>query len=463
MADQHRPGTLGHYVPYLLGRHLRAGAWPPEIGKRAILVLLGLLAVVYGLGFGHMLGNHDLSATLRANFLLGLYGTVFTSTLLVDFVPSYRPVQRLLPDHFPVSGRRSAELAFLLDLISLRRLLLGVFLAALACVPGQQRVALLGVALLLGATALSFGLRWLLTWGRGRRHPLVAAYAAVLALAGAWLTLAATKSLTGPLAAGLPWLVALLPLGLLAGQVAGLGPQFLNRNLVRPALDTAESQWLARLSPEWKAYLRKTWPALSMGLAFKVFLLVASSVMQAKHGSDSSRSIFYLVFLPVISFTYANNNLYGYLYSLTLNELQRLGLTSRLLVLYLRLAVPVLLLDCLLSAVLLVALFPASTWPLLGLLPLSAGVFLALGLWGSLSKAKPVYKNLDLMNMRNNASTLMNILTLATAATLYFMPWWWVRAGLAVSIMLTAVVPVRRLLSNHGPQRRQLHHRLQSM
>jgi hypothetical protein len=58
--------------------------------------------------------------------------------------------------------------------------------------------------------------------------------------------------------------------------------------------------------------------------------------------------------------------------------------------------------------------------------------------------------------MRNNASTLMNGLTLGLAAALYLMPWWWARMGLAVVVMLTAWIPVRRVLRNEGGLRRQL-------
>ena len=81
---------------------------------------------------------------------------------------------------------------------------------------------------------------------------------------------------------------------------------------------------------------------------------------------------------------------------------------------------------------------------------------LALGLWGSLFKAKPVRKNVDFSNLRNNASTLMNLLSIGLAAALYLMPWWWARIALALAVTLSALVPVRRMLSNHGPTRRQL-------
>ena len=64
---------------------------------------------------------------------------------------------------------------------------------------------------------------------------------------------------------------------------------------------------------------------------------------------------------------------------MVVNELLRLGLTPRLLTLCARMMVPLMLIECLVSAGLLLALFPASYRPL----PLNAPPLASLRLWGS--------------------------------------------------------------------------------
>ena len=55
-----------------------------------------------------------------------------------------------------------------------------------------------------------------------------------------------------------------------------------------------------------------------------------------------------------------------------------------------------------------------------------------------------------------NASTLMSIATIGTAAALYFLPWWWARIALALVITASAYWPVRAVLRNDGDLRRKL-------
>ncbi|RZK91832.1 MAG: hypothetical protein EOO62_33950 [Hymenobacter sp.] len=175
-----------------------------------------------------------------------------------------------------------------------------------------------------------------------------------------------------------------------------------------------------------------------------------------KDGKVTNPGFFYLGLLPIVSFTYVNNNLFAYLGSLTANELVRLGLTRRLLALYLRLVLPVLFADCLLAVVLVLALLPASLWHLLGLLPLAGAALLSVGLWASLHHAKPVIKAIDFANMRNNTSGLMSGVSIGVGAALYFLPWWWARIALALLVAASAAWPVRQVLRNDGALRRKL-------
>ena len=251
--------------------------------------------------------------------------------------------------------------------------------------------------------------------------------------------------------------MALLPWLLGAAQLYWLAPYFSARYQPTPLSASAGAgSFTTRLPLAWKVYLRKVWLALLMGLVFKVFLMSLTAYMVRQGSKEGAQPVFYLVLQPVIGFTYANNNLFGFLASLAANELQRLGLTGRLLGLYGRLVGPVVLADCLVSAALLVGLFPRGYWSLLGLLPLSAAALAAVGLWGSFYQAKPVLKAVDFVNMRNNVSGWMSGASIALAAVLYFLPWWWARIALATLVAVSAYWPIRQVLRNDGELRRRL-------
>ena len=450
MADY---ATLGHYLPYLLGRRLRAVVWPADGGERALALFLLSIMALYGAGFGFMLNHQDKAGIAEhlATILVSLNATWLVTTLMVDFFPSLRPITRPLPEHFPVSERQNVVTAFLLDFITLRRLSLFLgLLVAMLVAPHHVLVPGFSLLLLVGATVLSFNVRLLVTLGRWR-HPLLAANLLSLGLMGWWLAVP-----TAPYATALGVGMALLPWLVGAAQLYWLGPYFSARYLPAELATTAPSTTLARLPLEWKVYLRRIWMPLTMGLVVKIALLVITGLAMVENGKIGHNGFFYLGLLPIISFTYVNNNLFAFLSSLTANELLRLGLTRRVLALYLRLVLPVLLADCLVSAVVILALFPASLWHFLGLLPLAAAALLSLGLWASLYQAKPVVKAVDFANMRNNASGIMSGASVALGATLYFLPWWWARIALALLVAASAAWPLRAVLRNDGALRRKL-------
>ena len=90
------------------------------------------------------------------------------------------------------------------------------------------------------------------------------------------------------------------------------------------------------------------------------------------------------------------------------------------------------------------------------LVPLYAVALTSLGLWGSLYQAKPVTKAINFSNLNKNNSTIMGLATVATAAGLYFLPWWWARIALAAVITASAYWPIRAVLRNDGDLRRKL-------
>lgn len=443
---------LGHFLPYLLRRRLRIVLWPPDGGERAMAGVLLVLVVLYGAGLGALL-NHGPGGELGAllpKVVVGLNVTLLVSALLVDFLPALRPVVRPVPEHFPVSARLCVVTAFLLDLITLRRALLVAFLlVALVVAPRHAVVPGRALLLVVGAAALSFNLRLLAALGR-MRHPLLALHLGSLALLGWWLTHPGSTyyEALGWVAVGALW-------ALWAVQLYWLGPYFSARYLPATTGAGASSQALAQLSPEWKTYLRKCRLPLLTALGLKVLFFGVTKYFLGL-GVTPQKEFFYLAFLPIVGFTYINNNLFGFLGPLVANEVQRLGLTPRLLRLYVRLVGPVVLADCLLTVTLLLGLFPASYWPWLWVLPPAAGALLALGLWGSLYKAKPVAKSLSFGNMRNNTSTLMSILSVSTGAALFLLPWWWARLLLAGAVVASVWWPVRAVLRNDGPLRRRL-------
>ena len=450
-------GRLGHFLPYLLRRRLRDVVWPADSGERALALLLLGLALAYGAGLGTLLSHpFEDDTDLLPKLEIGLNSAWLASALLVDFLPTLRPVTRALPEHFPVSARWNAAAAFLLNLITLRRLLIIItLLMAMAVAPANAIVPGFSLLLMLGATAFSFNLRLLVTLRRWR-HPLLLAHLASLGLMLWWLT-HPEAPYNRPLGVGmavLPWLLGIV-------QLYWLGPYFSARYLPDAAATTAPTatgQLLDRLSPEWKVYLRKVWLPLLIGLVFKIVIVVGAGLMA--HKGDSQQpgffAAFFFAFLPAVGFTYVNNNLFGFLRTIVANEVQRAGLTQRVLALYLRLTGPVVLVDSLLSAGLLLAFFPTEKRWLLGLLPLGALAMLSVGLWGSLYQSKPVTRAVDFANMRNNVSTMMSLCTMAVAVALYFLPWWWARIALAAVVTASAYWPIQAVLRNDGSLRRRL-------
>ncbi|GAB3315279.1 hypothetical protein ACFQT0_00795 [Hymenobacter humi] len=454
MADH---ATLGHFLPFLLRRRLQAVLWPDKSGTtRAITVVLLVLAMAYGAGFGLFLNASYLEgvATYLPIMLTGFYAGLLTTALLVDFMPTLRPVTRPLPEHFPVSARQNVVTAFLLDLITLRRItIMAGLLVALGVAPGHASVPGFGLLLLLGAAVLSFNARLLVSMRRWR-HPLLLGHALSLALMLWWLAYPEARYTTA-LGVGM----SLLPWLLWAAQLRWVAPQFSARFLPTET-EAATGIAQTRLPLEWKVYRSKAWKAMLTGMLMKTGMLVVTALVFVKGTKLTTQGFFYFTFLPVIGFTYANNNLFGFMKSMVANEMLRLGLTRRVLLLYLRLVGPVVLIDCLVSAVALLGLYPASYWPLLWLLPLCAAALMSLGLWGSLYQAQPVAETVEFGNMRKNTSTLMSLLTIAVALSLYFLPWWWARIALAALVAGSAWWPIRQALRNDGALRRRLWHGL---
>ena len=463
MADQVTPaparggGRLGHFLPYLLRRRLRAVLWPADGGERTTALLLLAVMALYGVGLGLLLNHADAldePADFLPAMLVGLNAAWLTSTLLIDFLPALRPVARAVPEHYPVSARWNVAAAFALDLITLRRfLVLTTLLVALVVAPRHAHVPGFSLLLVLGATVFSFNLRLLVALRRWR-HPLMAAHLVSLGLMGWWLA-----HPEAPYATALGVGMALLPWLLGVVQLYWLGPYFSTRYLpdemAPAAAPTATGALLARLSPEHRAYFVKVWSLLLIGLVIKLVLLGITRLGLGDSQELKSQSFFYLAVLPAVGFTYANNNLFGFIKTLVANEIQRLGLTRRVLWLYLRLVLPVVALDCLVAAAVLLGLYPRPFWPLVGLLPLGAAALTSLGLWGSLYQAKPVLKVMQFTSNKN-ASTLMSFATIGTAAALYFLPWWWARIALALVITASAYWPIRAVLRNDSSLRRRL-------
>ena len=449
-------GRLGHFLPYLLRRRLRAVLWPADGGERTMALLLLAIMMAYGAGFGFLLNHSDSlheSTDFMPRMLVGLNATWLASALLVDFMPSLRPVARVVPEHYSVSARRNVLAAFLLDLITLRRILvLATLLVALAVAPRHALVPGFSLLLVLGATVFSFNLRLLVALRRWR-HPLMLAHLASLGLMLWWLTHPEARYCTplGVAMAVLPWLLGVV-------QLYWLGPYFSSRYLpdevATTPIPSASRSLLARLSPEHRAYFARVWSLLLLGLVLKVIQIGIISLAEAD-GKLNILAYFYLAMVPLLGFTYVNNNLFGFMRTLVANEIQRLGLTRRVLALYLRLVLPVMLLECLLTGALLLGLFPRAFWSYLGLLPLGAGALTSLGLWGSLYQAKMVVK-VENFNTNKNTSMLMNFATLGTAVALSFLPSWWARVALALVITASAWWPIRAVLRNDGNLRRRL-------
>ncbi|HEX8329972.1 MAG TPA: hypothetical protein VF629_20715 [Hymenobacter sp.] len=457
MADRPLAVRLGHFLPYLLRRRLQAVLWPADAGDRTASVVLLLVTAAYGTGFGFLLNlsaEDSAMARLVPKFVLGLYAFSLSSGPLVDFLPALRRITRPLPEHFPVSARLCAVTAFLLDFMTLRRLtLVAGVLAMLAVTPRHAAVPVLALLLLLATAVVSFNVRFLVSIGRWR-HPLLLAHMLSFGLLVGWVS---RPELPQHTALGV--LLALLPWGLAAVQLRTLGPYFAARFLPEThaaAVSAAPNSLMSWLLPEQRAYLRRTWGLLLMGLGLKVLLMGLIRWIGLDEGKLTSEGYFYLALVPLVGFTYVNNNVFGFMRTLAANELQRLGLTRRLLLLYLRVVLPVVLADCLLTVVLLLALFPPTFWPRLATIPLGAVALTSVGLWSSLYHSKTVASSTTFSNINKNNSRLMSFVAIATAAALYFLPWWWARVVLTGALAASTIWPIRALLRNDGRLRRRL-------
>ena len=175
MADHPTLGPrFGHFLPYLLRRRLQSVLWPADGGERAVVLLLLGLGLAYGVGFGFLLNHSETSETedFLPKLLVGLNATWLVSALLVDFLPGLRPVTRAVPEHFPVSARMNVVTSFLLDFITLRRLLIvATLLAAVAVAPRHAEVPSFSLLLVLGATVFSFNVRLLVALRRWPAWP----------------------------------------------------------------------------------------------------------------------------------------------------------------------------------------------------------------------------------------------------------------------------------------------------
>lgn len=435
-------------ILYLTLYKIKGVLWPKSLETRVLIICIYVLVFAQGLCFKYLVIHNQQIASQLIN---GLVILTFYICLLIDFIPVTKYIKPPLSDNFPVSQSLNLIMAFLLDLISIRRLLLLCLLISILISNPQLICDIAWIFLAwLSGSILSFNLRLIIVLKKWNNILFGINILILLLISYEFFNF----DLLQKKLAILIKIVLSLPIVFWCIGLLYFAPIFNYKTLFKLTEIRVFDIKNIECDPEIKGYLRKSWQILMLGKVCKIIILVI--IFENTISIDAfSKSIFSFALLPAISFTYANNNLYGQIYSITTNHIIRLGMTLKLVNVYFKLVIPVVIIDSLISIVMINIYQPTEYIILLKTVIISIPSFLTIGLWGSLWRAKAVVKDVGFHNLDNHSSNLVSIITLGLSTVMITLPSW-VVIWISLFITITIIIPLYQLIKNEAYTRNQL-------
>ncbi|MBS0031356.1 hypothetical protein ACTJJ0_30170 [Chitinophaga sp. 22321] len=398
-----------------------SGNWKEQLGDLLLAVLLLVsavaLAVLHNYAIQHPAGKFDAALLFHAVKL-----TVLVSPLILKLFPSFSMKRTFIGAEYPLSKNMVAALDLLaLSLYRTRYAIYVLYIAVYACIASHVNSAdVLSLFLLLATGILSAeNIINAVSWRKYFYLLLV-----LLAAAGQYLITAARYSAAWNLP--LSVLVVILNVTLYffyyeRSYESSAGDE-------RASSATSSAGQPVSRNLHWVLVLRNraVVTVLLIGIGFK--LLIVSNFLFLKGGNlymvmDKVPFILCLI-IPIILFSYVYNNIWGYFYSVALNNLIIQASPQRYVKMYLELLFPALITDIVLTFVCL-GIAHMIEWKIAATYLVFAFFSITIGIISSFSKYFPVPAAFDFNRFRAKTSrryTLAQLLPAMAAGFLYNMP-----------------------------------------
>lgn len=426
---------------YVGSLQLRLVLWPKDILARVWHSLLLLLALLNGISLGYIVHSAaEKQSSVQVDTLLtGLNAAFCCVVFIKDFFPGYRNILAPLPNFYPLSRLSKLGQLLIADVLSLGNLFFFALVVAFYASVGNTHFAAECASELVICIASSFIARFIISVPKtGASY----GYLALLVCTVGSLILQAKyrANLPGYLYTCLLIIQSLVVTAVFVQESHVLQPQYIEPspkyNLSLRFPKSAAFQLMA-------VYLPKAGSALGLAFGIKALLLAANVAQLHKNGHYvfNNDLLFYAVLSPLVSFNYVNNNTLGHLASLCVNEISRIGFTTRQGYNYVTAVLPTLLVDASISvaAILMLPHFNVADVILRYVASLLACA--TIGLAGSLLAAKKVEKKISFSNFKSNTYIPVNILTSGVCIGLLKLPW-----SIGLGLLALTVVAIFALI-----------------
>jgi hypothetical protein len=313
---------IGFYIWLKLKQVFRG---PVNIWKLLIILSVILSAVFYGTLFG-LFSKEVYSGELENIEYLDLIRYVLMGMLLLSLIrivlPSYRPLQRIVPDYYPISTFNKLSLSFVIDILSKFYLFLFIFaLSAVFFIPALKLVFIISAfSMILTGIAVRRIIQTLIEY----QNPQISGILGVAALALIFAFFIFTERI---LNLG-HWLIPLLVLPILAIAFG-----------IESSAQEKRIKYDTQKSSVNNVYLQILWNnekvriPLLVGIAMKLVILSVDLYLWLKNGEHimKGQGIYWLFGTPTFLFTYVFNNTWGFFKPLWLNFELRSGNYKRLI------------------------------------------------------------------------------------------------------------------------------------
>ncbi len=415
---------------------LAAALWPASVAEKIWAIILLVLALLNGLGLA-LTVRYVLPPEQHLQVCQAINLTLTICLVGKDFFPGYRHLSTPLANFYPVTQPARLGLLLVNDSLALPTLYFGLFSLVFYAITGAWLAALQWLLLALIGGGSSFSIRFQLSLARKNLGALVLGALPLLLAVGQGYVRAAFSAYAGWVSLGG---AALLTLVNIAWAARPLRPAARTERIASQVAGAPKNSFQQVLA----VYLPKAGTSLLLGLTLKALLLLANKARLAHHGTFlfGSDWLFYAALSPMISFNYANNNLFGHIYTLSRTELERVGLTARQWQNYVYGIMPAVIVDVVISVAAIYTLPTGSTGALAEAYLLSLLGCVVVGYGGSVLWARKVDKVISLSNFRPNTSLLVNAITTALCLSVFKFP----SLGLFLAIALGAALSLAILL-----------------